>query len=115
MKKVIVTGADGSIGSALVKSLLSNGYQVYAVAKDKDHDFGLIDPGIEMIPCSFSEYHSLSALVDGPVDCFIHLAWGGWPSPCAGRAPRSSVWSPEPAGPPDPPSPSRLPTDLPDR
>ena len=77
MKKVIVTGADGFIGSALVKSLLSNGYQVYAVAKDKDHDFGLIDPGIEMIPCSFSEYHSLSALVDGPVDCFIHLAWGG--------------------------------------
>lgn len=77
MKKVIVTGADGFIGSALVKSLLSNGYQVYAVAKDKDHDFGLIDPGIEMIPCSFSEYHSLSALVDGPIDCFIHLAWGG--------------------------------------
>lgn len=77
MKKVIVTGADGFIGSALVKSLLSNGYQVYAVAKDKDHDFGLIDPGIEMIPCSFSEYRSLSALVDGPIDCFIHLAWGG--------------------------------------
>ena len=77
MKKVIVTGADGFIGSALVKSLLSNGYQVYAVVKDKDHDFGLIDPGIEMIPCSFSEYHSLSTLVDGPIDCFIHLAWGG--------------------------------------
>ena len=54
MKKVVVTGADGFIGSALVKSLLSNGYQVYAVVKYKDHDFYLIDPVIKMIPCSFS-------------------------------------------------------------
>ena len=35
MKKVIVTGADGFVGSALVKSLISNGYFVYAVVKDK--------------------------------------------------------------------------------
>ena len=54
MKKVVVTGADGFIGSAIVKSLLSNGYQVYAVVKEKDHDFDLIDQWIKMIPCSYS-------------------------------------------------------------
>lgn len=33
MKKVIVTGATGFIGKALVKSLLKSNFEVWAIAK----------------------------------------------------------------------------------
>lgn len=77
MKRVIVTGADGFIGSALVRSLIANDYQVYAVVKDKEYDFGSINSKIEIIPCSFSQYHTLAELINESIDCFIHLAWRG--------------------------------------
>lgn len=77
MKKIIVTGADGFIGSALVKSLIVNGYQVYAIVKNKDFNFEPMGFKIKVIPCSFSEYQMLAEQVNEPVDSFIHLAWDG--------------------------------------
>lgn len=77
MKRVIVTGADGFIGTALVRSLVDNGYQVYAVVKNRDHNFGSINSKIKIILCDFSEYHTLAKLINKSVDCFIHLAWRG--------------------------------------
>ena len=38
MKNVIVTGANGFIGSALVKELANHGYDVYALARKDHHD-----------------------------------------------------------------------------
>lgn len=77
MKKVIVTGADGFIGSALVKALVANGYQVYAVVKNRNHNFGPMNSEINVVPCEFSEYYTLAKLINKSIDCFIHLAWRG--------------------------------------
>ena len=76
MKKVIVTGADGFVGSALVKSLISNGYFVYAVVKDKKqlHD----EDNINYIEAEFKDYINLeSRISDRSFDAFYHLAWNG--------------------------------------
>lgn len=79
MKKAIVTGADGFIGSALVRALCANGYQVYAIVKDKSkcHSLNSLASKVKVFFCDFLNYHTIAFLVGEPIDCFIHLAWGG--------------------------------------
>ncbi len=70
MKKVLVTGAAGYIGSHVVKTLLDMGYDVFAT----DIYTADIDKRAHIIACDiFSEkdpYHTL-----GEPDVLIHMAW----------------------------------------
>lgn len=75
MKKAIVTGSTGFIGSWLVQELLESNYDVEVVARNKD----------KLVPesrkrCSIIE-KSLEELrpeyFDGGADVFFHLAWAG--------------------------------------
>ena len=75
MKKAIVTGSTGFIGSWLVQELLESNYEVEVVARNKD----------KLVPesrkrCSIIE-KSLEELrpeyFDGGADVFFHLAWAG--------------------------------------
>lgn len=76
MKKVIVTGADGFIGSALVKSLISKGYFVYAIVKDKKQRQDAINT--IYIEAEFNDYVNLEKRIsDESFDVFYHLAWNG--------------------------------------
>lgn len=76
MKKVIITGANGFIGSSLIKKMVSNNVEVVAVditfAGDRLPATDLItkiEPGVD------------AALADkipaGEYDAFYHLAWRG--------------------------------------
>ena len=76
MKKVIITGANGFIGSSLIKKMVANNVEVVAVditfAGDRLPATGLItksEPGVD------------AALADkipaGEYDAFYHLAWRG--------------------------------------
>lgn len=38
MRKAIVSGANGFVGSAVVKELISQGYEVYALARENHYD-----------------------------------------------------------------------------
>lgn len=38
MKKAIVSGANGFVGSAVIKELVLQGYEVYALARENHHD-----------------------------------------------------------------------------
>jgi len=70
MKKVLVTGAAGYIGSHVVGALLDLGYEV--IASDVT-DRG-IDPRAVACPCDiFSEENPYEAL--GKPDILIHMAW----------------------------------------
>lgn len=80
MKKVIVTGANGFIGSALCKELSSQGIEVIAVVRSK---YACIDtiqnlPGIRIVYCELINFKNLEEVIpDRDADALYHLAWIG--------------------------------------
>lgn len=79
MKKVIITGATGFIGGALVKRLLSKGVTVYGIDIDKNkldifRKYGNFVP----VVADFSKYDNLSEIItERDFDVFYHFAWAG--------------------------------------
>lgn len=76
MKKVLVTGASGFVGSTLVDKLLENGnYEVYAGVRSTSSRKYLQNPKIKFIELAFSDPARLKAQLDEEkFDCIFHLA-----------------------------------------
>jgi len=72
-KKVLVTGATGFTGSHLAEELISQGYQVRALARPKKDTRNLEKMGIEIAPGNLTEKDSLAAAVAG-IDTVYHIA-----------------------------------------
>lgn len=84
MKKAIVTGAAGFIGSHLVKALSENGTEVFAVVRDHSpkSETLLHLKNVKVINCSLSGIKGLGSLIpERDVDVFYHLAWEGVSGP----------------------------------
>jgi len=80
MKKVIVTGANGFIGSRLVRKLSNNSIEVFAIVKSEKENVDNIAAldGVRIIYCDMSEYDILIHKISGEnIDAFFHLAWAG--------------------------------------
>lgn len=80
MKKAIVTGANGFVGSHLVKELIKNDIEVIAVVRSKDSNIDSlpVSEKIKVICCELSEIRKLEELVtDRDIDVFYHFAWEG--------------------------------------
>ena len=76
MKKAIVTGANGFVGSALVRQLLAN--QVEVVALDREGCCQNLPEGVTFLPCELSEIASLAHSPEAAgADVFYHFAWAG--------------------------------------
>lgn len=76
MKKALVTGANGFVGSAVVRELLSNGVEVIALARDGHTEN--IPAGARIIAHELSESEMLPELIaDRDIDVFYHFAWQG--------------------------------------
>lgn len=76
MKKALVTGANGFVGSALVRELLANGIEI--IALDRDENNGNIPENARFIPHELSESEKLSEIIlDRDIDVFYHFAWAG--------------------------------------
>lgn len=76
MKRVIVTGANGFIGSSLVKKLVEKGIEVVAV------DMSFASPRLPETPLitkieSGVDVSLIEKLPIGEFDAFYHLAWRG--------------------------------------
>lgn len=80
MKKAIVTGANGFVGTALCEELCKQGVQVIAVVRSK---MGLIRktkdlPGLTVVCLELSRFRNMAELItDRDIDILYHLAWEG--------------------------------------
>lgn len=84
MKKAIVTGAAGFIGSHLVKALSENGTEVFAVVRDHSPKSEKLShlKNVKVINCSLSGIKGLGSLIpERDIDIFYHLAWEGVSGP----------------------------------
>ncbi|MBQ3069435.1 MAG: NAD(P)-dependent oxidoreductase [Clostridia bacterium] len=80
MKKILLTGANGFIGSALIKELSAQGVQVYAVIKDREERVEHIQKydNVFIVYCDLAEIERIPSLIeDRDIDTCIHLAWAG--------------------------------------
>ena len=79
MKKVIITGADGFIGSNLIKSLVRDNVEVWAVVHPNSNTKERLG-SIKEIHCIESTIECLSDRISEfpkNADAFYHLAWQG--------------------------------------
>ncbi len=72
MKKVLLTGATGLIGTTLSYSLIKEGYKVIAVARNKSTARTHLSEGIEIIECQLANDTIKSNLIEN-VDIVINL------------------------------------------
>ena len=75
--RIAVTGPTGSIGSELVKELISKGHHVTAIVRPGSSRISNL-PVSDMVTvteCDISDYKSL--FEKGKCDTFYHLAWAG--------------------------------------
>lgn len=78
MRAVIVTGANGFVGSAVVKELLANGIDVCAVVRNNHRDRLEDHPGLKVVSCSMDDSQRLVQLIEKDrYDTFYHFAWTG--------------------------------------
>ena len=86
MKKVIISGATGFIGSRLVRLLLKNNIEVLALGKRDRKDVNPLrfpeDPRLTYLKLDMAEISNLPQILKSigwdPIDSvFYHFAWGG--------------------------------------
>ena len=84
MNKVIITGANGFVGSNLCLELNSRGVKIFAVIKDESKNIDNIKTleNVEIIYCELDEIETLfDKISDRNVDVFYHFAWVGSAGP----------------------------------
>lgn len=82
MKNVIITGADGFVGSYTVKCFLENGINVLAL--DMGEKPNRLEPNehLEYKQCNVFDIEQLkNTIADNKYDTFIHFAWAGSAGP----------------------------------
>jgi len=87
MKKAIVTGANGFVGTALCKELCKQGIQVIAVIRDKTEFIDKIKDlsSLSIVHSDLSQFRNLSSVIeDRDIDILYHLAWVGSAGPLRG-------------------------------
>lgn len=83
MKRAIITGATGSIGSALVPYLVEQGVEVLVLAREGSARNARIlnHPLVEIRYCTLEELDSLQNDTGKTYDAFFHFAWDGTNGP----------------------------------
>ena len=78
MKKAIVTGATGAVGTALVNKLISEGVETLVLVR-KGGRVNKIpsNPLVKIAYCSLDEMADFQNENDEKYDAFFHLAWAG--------------------------------------
>lgn len=79
MKRVIITGCSGMIGSALLRLFVRKKIKVYAIIRpySKRRNNVPDSPYIQIIECDISKLLDLKTQIKEKCDAFFHLAWQG--------------------------------------
>lgn len=82
MKSAIVTGANGFVGSAVVRELLNNNVAVCAIIHNGNRSNLKSDPLLTIISSELSNFDEIKSLIDyGSYEVFFHFAWEGSAGP----------------------------------
>lgn len=73
--KIIVTGATGCVGSAIVRRALAQGIEVTCIVHEGSKRLSNLpqDEKVKIVECNLSNYNSLK--LEDKYDAFIHMAW----------------------------------------
>lgn len=75
MKKAVITGATGMIGSALARLLLRENAEVIAVVHPGSRKMGNLPAGVRKVFCDAGEYSSLPDRISAKGAVWFHFAW----------------------------------------
>lgn len=82
MKKVILTGATGFVGNAVLRELIKNNIYVIAISRSGNPKNIPDSDLVRYISCDLSEMNSLvNKISDKDIDTFYHFAWNGSAGP----------------------------------
>lgn len=78
MKKAIVSGANGFVGSAVTRELASHGVEVIALVREGSDSRVRDIPSVQAVPFDLSDPLSLlDSVKERGFDAFYHFAWEG--------------------------------------
>lgn len=89
MKKAIVTGANGFVGTAVCNELARQGVNVIAIVRHPDEDICRIatNKRIRIVYCDLADFKKLADIIpDRDIDVLYHFAWIGSAGPLRGDA-----------------------------
>lgn len=87
MKKAIVTGANGFVGTAVCKELSEQGVEVIAIIRNKEENTTEIEnlPSLRIVYADLADFKSLNKKIpDRNIDVLYHFAWVGSAGPLRG-------------------------------
>lgn len=75
IKRIIVTGATGAVGSAVVRRALASGISVTCIVHQGSQRLDNLpkDMRLSIVECNLSDYRNFQ--MEGQYDAFIHLSW----------------------------------------
>lgn len=75
IQKIIVTGATGAVGSAVVRRAIKNGKDVTCIVHQGSKRLDNLPQSdrVHIVECNLQDYRTSS--LDGQYDAFIHLSW----------------------------------------
>ena len=79
LRRVVIGGPTGAVGTSLINELVSQGIEVVAVPRKGSSRIGVIPqhPLVRVVECSLDHYGELAQRVGAPCDAFYHFAWDG--------------------------------------
>ena len=79
MKRVIITGVTGAIGTALINECIDEGVEVLALCNPNSRRNSRIPQHelVTCIPCTLDNLDQLNSLSGKTYDVFFHLGWAG--------------------------------------
>lgn len=78
MKNVIITGADGFVGSYTVKQFIDKGCKVLALDMGETSRRLTVNENLEYMQCDISNTDAMvEKIPHGVYDTFVHFAWAG--------------------------------------
>ena len=79
MKRAIVTGATGAVGTALIKELINNNIEVLVLCrKDSTRNKNIpVNPFVQTMHCDLTGLSKIKNLTNKTYDVFYHFAWMG--------------------------------------